>query len=301
MNFTHKILGSLLLAGSLALVGCGDPVSSAAPLVTGEHQIRALAVDDFFVYWTTQDGSVKRVSRDGGKATTLVTNDQPSQKVAVDDSHVYWSADDGTIARTAKAGGDAEPLVSAGHDSGLALDATHFYFTTSEGTVRQQSKQDATTADLAPAQKVSSDLALDGITLVWSDEVKSSINEILTDTGTANTVVSGQSAPANVAISPSNIYWSSSGDNTVDVALRDGSNVRRIATPTTSHTTAVMGDDAFVYFGGVDGGVNVAPLVGGEAMQFAQGPAGRVVMAMDATSIYWAHTSGGTIFTAPRF
>ena len=300
MNFTRQILGSLLFAGSLALVACGDPVSSAAPLVTGERNITALAVDDFFVYWARQDGVVKRVSRDGGKPTTLVSNDQPSDTIAVDDTHVYWSAKDGAIGRTAKEGGTAEPLAQAGHDSSLAIDPTHVYFTTAEGIVQQRSKQDGSTADLAPTQKVSSQLALKGTTLLWADQIKSSVNETLTDSGATHALVAAQSAPDRLAISSSNIYWSNTGDNTVGVARRDGGEMHLIPPLSPSFTSALMGDDAFVYFADFGGGVNIASVHGGEAMQLAQGPEGKIVLAMDSTSIYWAHSNGGTIFTAPR-
>ena len=300
MNHTHPILGSLLFAGSLALVACADPVSSAAPLVTGERNITTIAVDDFFVYWARQDGVVKRVSRDGGKPTTLVSNDQPSGTIAVDDTHVYWSAKDGAIGRTAKEGGTAEPLAHAGHGSSLALDPTHIYFTSSEGTIQQRSKQDGSTADLAPNQKVSSQFALSGTTLLWADQIKSSVNETLTNSGATGQLVADQSQPDGVAISSSNIYWSNTGENTVGVARRDGSDLHQIPALSTSLTSAVMGDDAFVYFADFGGGVNVASVHGGEATQLAQGPTGKVVLAMDATSIYWAHSSGGTIFTAPR-
>ena len=304
MNFTHKILGSLLFAGSLALVGCSDPVSSAAPLVTGEQKIRALAVDDFFVYWATQDGSVKRVSRDGGKATTLVSGQQAPMTIAVDDKHVYWSGEDGTIARTAKQGGTEEVLAHAGHESWLAIDPTHVYFTTAAGTVQKRSKDDESMTALAADQQVTHQFALNGTTLLWADS-NASVHELATGDGSADPLVPAQKQPDLTAISSTNIYWSNTGDvtkgeNTVGVARRDGSGVRLIAPTSASFASAVMGDDAFVYFGDLNGGVNVAPIEAGEATQLAQGPAGKVVMAMDATSIYWAHSAGGTIFTAPR-
>ena len=300
MNFTRKILGSLLIAGAFALIGCGDPVSAAAPLVTGEHGITAIAVDDFFVYWASQDGSVKRVSRDGGKAETLVSNDQPTGELAVDDKHVYWLASDGAISRTAKADGTTEALVKAGHASTLVIDPTHIYFTSIDGTIQQRSKEDGSTTDLAPNQKPSSRLALNGTTLLWADQIKSNVNETLTNSGSTDALVAKQSAPDLVAISSSSIYWSNTGDNTVGVAQRDGTDVHLIPALSSSFTSAVMGDDAFVYFGDLSGGVNIASVHGGEATQLAQGPMGKVVMAMDASSIYWAHSSGGTIFTAPR-
>lgn len=61
-----------------------------------------------------------------------------------------------------------------------------------------------------------------------------------------------------------------------------------------------MGDDTYVYFADAGGAVNVAAIRGGDAVQIAKGPTGKVSMAMDQTSIYWANSADGTILTMPR-
>jgi hypothetical protein len=303
MNFTriaHCTLGGLLLAGSFVLVGCADPVPSAAALVTGETGITAIATDDFFVYWSTQDGSVKRVSIDGGKPTTLISGQPPASTLAVDETHLFWASSDGQIARTPKEGGAAEPLAEAGHDTGFAIDPTHIYFTTSEGTVQKRAKDDGATTDLAAQQKVRSQFAIGGSSLVFATppEDAAAVSEMRTDSGAVDTLVSGP-RPDFVAISGSNLYWTNTGDQTVGVAQRDGSSVFQIPA-LGAQPSSVMGDDTYVYFADVSGAVNVATIRGGDAVQIAKGPTGKVSMAMDQTSIYWANSIDGSIITMPR-
>lgn len=300
-DLTHRTLGGLLLAGSLALVGCGDPVASS-PLVTGERGITSIATDDFFLYYAKIDGSVMRVSLDGGKPEVVVSGQNAPGNLAVDATHVFWSNQSGEVARSAKQGGAAEILAQAGHQSGLALDTDHLYFTTSKGTVQKLSKQDGSTLDLATDQKVQSQFAVSGSSLVFNAGLQDagSVREMLTDSGAVDVLVSAQSASDLVAISSSNIYWASTGDPSVSVAQRDGSNPRQIATIDGVLPSSVLGDDAFVYFGDVSGAVNVAAIQGGEAQQLAKGPAGKVSITMDQASIYWANSEDGVILSMPR-
>ncbi len=302
MSFTRRILESLLFAGSLALVGCADPLPSTSVLVTGERGITAIATDDFFVYYAKIDGSVMRVSRDGGTPTLVVSGQHAPGAVAVDEKHVYWSNEDGEIGRATKDGGTVESLVQAGHQSAFAVDASHIYFTTVEGTVQKRSKEDGSTTALAADQKVRTQFAVSGSSLVFATPSESggAVNEMLTSSGAVDTLVSGQHGPNFVAISPSNIYWTNTGDQTVGVAQRDGSNVFQIPA-LGAQPSIVMGDDTYVYFADRAGAVNVAAIHGGDAVQLAKGPSlGKVSLTMDRASIYWANSEDGAILTLPR-
>lgn len=298
MRSTYRILGSLAFAGSLALLGCADPVSSSAALVTGEKGVVAIATDDFFLYWAKADGSVKRVSLDGGPPTTLVSGRQLPGSLAVDGTHVYWSSSNGEIGRAPKEGGDPETVVQAGDGSGLALDATNLYFTTSAGTVQRRPKQGGESTVLAEGQKVSSDFAISGGTLVWANPGDGSINEMATDNGATQALVEAQNKPSHAAISDSNIYWTNFGSGTVGVAERDGSNVHEIISP--APLNAVVGDATNVYFSDLEGGVSVASVHGGEATRISKGPSGRVSLALDMTSLYWANSTDGAIIMMPK-
>jgi hypothetical protein len=300
MSFTQRIFASLVFAGSLALSGCADTVASSAALVTDERGITTIVTDDFFLYWAKADGSVKRVSLDGGPPTTLVSGRQLPGALAVDETHIYWASSNGEIGRAPKGGGDPETIIQAGDGSGLALDANNIYFTTSAGTVQRRSKQGGDLTALAVDQKVASDFAISGVSLIWANPNAGSINEMLTDGGAAQELVKAQDQPAHAAISDSNIYWTNFGNSTVGISQRDGSDVHEIAA-VSSKPDAVMGDATNVYFSDLDGGVHVASVHGGEATRLGKGPGGgKVSLAMDLTSIYWANSVDGAIIVLPK-
>jgi hypothetical protein len=184
-------------------------------------------------------------------------------------------------------------VVQAGDASGLALDATSLYFTTSDGTVQRRSKQGGGATSVATGQHVSNGFAISGVSLVWANEATSSINEMLTDDSGTQALVKAQNKPHQAAVSDSNLYWTNFGDNTVGVAQRDGSDVHLITSA--GALNAVVGDSTNVYFSTLDGAVSVASVHGGEAQQIGKGPGGKVSLAIDATSIYWANPGDGAI------
>ena len=46
--------------------------------------------------------------------------------------------------------------------------------------------------------------------------------------------------------------------------------------------------------------VSVASVQGGEAAVIGEGPPGKVSLALDATSIYWANSGDGAIIVRPK-
>src|SRR5262245_62435631 len=83
----HRRFNKLLLASVLAgigAVGCNNTVAPGGALVSGERGITSIAVDDFFLYWTNVDGTIKRVSLDGGHPTTLVSGQSGPSHLRID-------------------------------------------------------------------------------------------------------------------------------------------------------------------------------------------------------------------------
>lgn len=298
MSVTRVVSGSLVFAGALALLGCADPVPYSAALVTGEKGITSIATDDFYLYWTKADGSVRRVSLDGGPPATIVEGRQLPGSIAVDETHVYWASSDGAIERALKEGGDVESIVEAGHASKLVIDASHVYFIADGGTVQKKAKAGGALTTLATGQTVSSELSLNGVSLIWANAEGGSVNDLATENGTPRAIVVEQPKPQRVAVSGSNVYWSNFGNSTVGVAQRDGSGVQEIVSAEAPDT--VIGDETHVYFSDVKGGVNMASVHGGEAERLGQGPVGKVSLAIDATSIYWANSADGAIIVRPK-
>ncbi|HWV85466.1 MAG TPA: choice-of-anchor D domain-containing protein [Capillimicrobium sp.] len=103
-----------------------------------------VAVDDEYVYWTTDndwDGAIGRARIDGTEVDdTFITGAEEPEGIAVTDTHVYW-ADwyGGTIGRAALDGTEVDHdfIPDAGDARGLAVSDTHVYWadSTSDGFV----------------------------------------------------------------------------------------------------------------------------------------------------------------------
>ena len=63
----------------------------------------------------------------------------------------------------------------------------------------------------------------------------------------------------------------------------------------------LVADDTQVYFSTLEGDLSFVSLLdGGSPTSFASGPSGRTSIAVDRTSIYWAHADGDAVFVYPK-
>lgn len=120
----------------LSVLGPQGPAVSKAPRTGGPPTTLAtgtyghwLALDDEFVYFTSEWDSPRRVARTGGAATVLAHDKEGD--ILVDGDFVYWSQFLGdSIMRMPRNGGEPVPIAT-GLDSPafLAVDAVAIYFT----------------------------------------------------------------------------------------------------------------------------------------------------------------------------
>ena len=87
---------------SRAPTGAGE--ASRHVLATSQEDPRSVAVDKEWVYWSTADGSLRKVRKDGaGAPAVLAVDPGPPVSVAVDDQYVFWlSSKTGDIKRVVK-------------------------------------------------------------------------------------------------------------------------------------------------------------------------------------------------------
>jgi sugar lactone lactonase YvrE len=64
---------------------------SRVELATSQHAPRSLAVDQAWVYWSTTDGAVKKIRKDGvGAPVVLAIDPGIPAAIDVDDRYIYW-------------------------------------------------------------------------------------------------------------------------------------------------------------------------------------------------------------------
>ena len=315
---SNRIFAALALGCALTAIGCSDgTLATIAPLATGQRGVTALVADGDFVYWSLTDGSVNRVSVDGGKVQTVVSGLTMPAQLVVDDSRVYWSTLDGGIGSAPKAGGDTTSLAE-GEDGtvGLQLDDKNVFWARSSGEVKKAEKGGGALTLLATDPTRPSSLAQSDGTLCWTSggDADGALHTVDVDrtggTYDAPPIVRQLISPRSLAATPGVAFWASldpdalAADPTssAEVLTRvnlDGSDVRTLSTGLAS-VDAMIADDATLYLSTLDGNVLSLPVDGGDAVSFATGPKGRTSIAVDTTSVYWAHAGGDAIFALPK-
>ena len=210
--------GVIMVATAVSgAVGCGDGVAPAAALVTGEYGITDIAVDDNFVYFSTQGGALKKVSIDGGPIETLASDVRGAKRIAIDATDVYCVTETGTVVRVAKRGGELLQLAEGSEidAGGIVVDDAGVYVTVQGtnglGAVRRMAKAGgAEIAELASNQTNPGALALSLGHLYWA--VDDALIEMPVEGGDPHAFMPDQSKPISVASDSSYVYWANFGD-----------------------------------------------------------------------------------------
>jgi hypothetical protein len=165
-------------AASETSTPCGTPETTV--LASGQSEPQAIALDDTFVYFTTQTiepstGAIVKVPKCGGDPVTLATGLATSWSIAVDDARVYWGVvptgdiGDGFVVSVPKDGGVVATLASGVYDPlYVAVDATDVYWSSSVAeTISRVPKGGGAVTTLASGQAVPQQIALDDASVVW--------------------------------------------------------------------------------------------------------------------------------------
>lgn len=96
----------------------------------------AVTLDPSFVYWTTQNGSVKRAQKDGGGASTIASGQLSPTHLAVDASGVYWAnglANEIVSCPLSGCGVSSRVIAERQDVSSIAVDDASVYWTSRAG------------------------------------------------------------------------------------------------------------------------------------------------------------------------
>jgi hypothetical protein len=186
-TFARRVRGLSLLGTVLAVACSGDTRTETQDpprgiiLASGQNNPRAIAVDGTNVYWmnrgwTDGDGSIMKVSRDGGAPVVLASGLCNAYDLAVDDLAVYWSGGYWSagncdtsmgIKRISVADGSAFPPIDGG--GLLAPFGEWIYFGNSGATVMRAPRDGGTPLTVAAGDgDLMHAVAVDGTNVYWS-------------------------------------------------------------------------------------------------------------------------------------
>lgn len=201
------------------------PIGGGSPkiLATSEKNdvATAIAVDSASVYWTTYwpmnsdpvvNGSVMKVSIDGGTPTTLASGPFRPEQVTVAAANVYWTASDATtgksvVMKVAIDGG--APTIMPSANGCMAADVDSLYYCTSAGDIMKTPVGGGAAMTLASSQNVSGNISVDSTSVYWIDSHldTSKVMKVPIEGGTPTMLASMDGAASKIAVDSTSVYW----------------------------------------------------------------------------------------------
>jgi hypothetical protein len=234
----------------------------------------SITVDSFYVYWTTAE-SIRATELDGGPITTFVPSQMGPTSLVVEQAFgtgptvLYWlnapggGAGTGTLAEAILASPPTFLASGLNQPSGLASDDTSLYWTEyNPGMVRKlPGPLEGPIVTLAQSAAGPNQIAVRGGVVYWTNTAEGGVYKVGSNGGTPSQLASGPAL--GIAVDDANVYWTSPNGACSS------------AGPTCS-----------------GGKVMRLPIGGGTPTTLASNEYEPKVIAVDATSVYWANASG---------
>jgi hypothetical protein len=234
------------------------PTAGGKPsVVSSQGDLKGIAVDADTVYflkegtWSgtyNKDGSVNKLSMQGGAVTQLAAGQDWPVAIAVDNDHVFWVAQGtvagtGRIVRIPKTGGVLEELASQqSAPCGLALNASSIFWRTNcneavpgPGALMRAPKSGGAAGQLVASTDGSKYLAADDAYVYWTfagynkDQSTGQVLKVSIGNPAGPIVLaSNQNHPRGLALDSTRVYWANAGSGTDMNPSGDGS-IRAVA------------------------------------------------------------------------
>ena len=269
-------------------------------LASGQNDPQVIALDSTSVYWAnwgdynSANGSVMKVSVDGGTPVTLVPNLKAPGGIAVDNTSVYWAGglSDGTwsLTKTPLVGGAGIALSSAFRNDPIVVGGGRVFGSGTDVISVPINGGPVTT--LAPAHptlsgQMSYGYSVDDTYLYWvSFTAPSFVMKIPLGGGVATTLATLPGTGFGTAVDATSVYIATAG-GVMKVSKSGGA-------PTTlaAESGAGIATDAKNVYWTVwsdPGSVNMVSVNGGQVTTLATEQHQPWGIAVDATNVYWVN------------
>ncbi len=304
-------------------------------LATGLVTPRAVAVDPASAYVMTGGGgasnnsAVVRIGLDGGAPATVATSDAGSDTLAIDSTSAYWvtsggSAGNGFVLRAPLQGGPAEPLAATTNAYAVAVSGPTVYFTDyypTPGALLSVGLDGGTPVPTSTPGTliVNNAVAASADGAFWLSANNDGFGALNVGQvwmappgggGQGKMLADGQTAPSQIAVDDTNVYWTNQGDgmtlpgSVVKVPVHGGAPVT-LATmcAAESRPLAIAVADGQVYFtvkqSSTPWSVARVPAAGGPTtiLTVATSPVG---IAVQGNDLYLADVASQTLGKTPR-
>lgn len=302
---------------------CAGGVCQPVVLAVASGEPTDVAIDEQYVYWTSDDGKVGRVGKNGGEPETVVAGVQRGlARLTVDENRVYYREieDPSGVANIGAAAKDgASPFTVATNQPGLGSltsDGTSLYWARTDDTTLGAIWRASFPAGVAqPLELIAGPLSFpqevvtDGTSLFWGENNNGYLMQASSDgSGPMLDLGCGSDYITALAVDATNVYVARAEGKVVSTQKGDvasdcvAPSTRELATNTNGSAALgiALGGEYVVWTTPVLGEVSAIPKTGtctgtGDCKRIlATGQSPTRVVA-DAKAAYWIDTGDGTI------
>lgn len=297
---------------------CNDGLCEVTELITGLSHPDSLAVDQTHVFFTTQNGTIQRVPKQGGVPDILAEGVGVPWSLVLHTGHVYWAERlQKVIQRTGKNGlGGVKTLCDPQINvDRLAIDNKGVYFVI-PFNVAGQGPGSIGRVPLGggAVQWIAQDLSFPHYLFVTDDRVyfgqaesdgqkfvNGSISEAPLQGGTPFEVVSGEDVVQDLTVDAEALYWVNDVDQNVRKKTFATGEITTLATGQDTPYMMTM-DETHVYWTTLFAGtVARVAKVGGPVETLASGRERPFALAVDGKRVYWTESlEVGRVMSVPK-